>query len=536
MDINKSSFDSLPNEIFLEIFLWVKAFNDHDGDNHFHPPACASLSQVSTHWRRLALADRRLWVNWPRYGSAAHWTAFCYDRSFGALLNLHHIIDGHANAAVKQARIVAFFQMARARSVLIRFDLLERGSDAEGHFPAARALGLFESVLSTALHLRHLHLENVWTVHPKPRVNQYPFQASMPLTLIELSLVGFVATFPQDAQFHSLCILKIQDASAWCHVDEMVQFLANMPNLEELVYSYDDNPENRAGNNNIPPVVNQAISQTHPSRCVTLPRLKRLELSGGFKSGALLLIYSNFAAQVDLHLGADEIYTQGEEHMDLYWEALQSHFADAMAAGHSYDVLTINNRIISPDMTRQTSPSSTLPTSLSLALPIYCFRNVQGGRVIPASCALYLTLPVLAGGSELHVTHTVNHDLFLAMFPTLPALRILVLKQHATKELTSSELAKCAQIFPALEILRLTDFDCDEGVEPARREKMSDVIAGKVVQALRLCFNFDCTTTWRRIEFERFRYGEHIAERIRSEPSLKEFNANVQITCTDCTM
>ena len=174
MVTDRPFIDSLPNEIVLEIFNWVKHFNDLDGDSHTCAPSCTSISQTSKRWRRLAISDMKLWNNLPRYGAAAHWTALSYERSLGALLNLRLLMRS-TNARTKMARDLASEHVSRARSIYLLIDLLERGSEGDGVFPAMESLTRIDSALAKASHLRELHLENQSAVTPAPRAYEYRF-------------------------------------------------------------------------------------------------------------------------------------------------------------------------------------------------------------------------------------------------------------------------------------------------------------------------------------------------------------------------
>ena len=114
-------------------------------------------------------------------------------------------------------------------------------------------------------------------------------------------------------------------------------------------------------------------------------------------------------------------------------------------------------------------------------------------RVLEHSCQIYLSLPIFAATSELHITRDrACCDPYLEDFPSFPSLRVLVLSRDAVTDLTSGCLKHCARQFPNLEILRLTDYDCHIRLEatfgplPDARDSMMQHVADKLCQSLRM--------------------------------------------------
>lgn len=59
-------------------------------------------------------------------------------------------------------------------------------------------------------------------------------------------------------------------------------------------------------------------------------------------------------------------------------EAFKAHFKAVAANGQSYDALTINDRAIRPDLARQVSDSSLLPSNLVFSLPRVYLEDQSG--------------------------------------------------------------------------------------------------------------------------------------------------------------
>ncbi|KZV62062.1 hypothetical protein PENSPDRAFT_658439 [Peniophora sp. CONT] len=538
MTIETTTIDFLPNEVILVVFLWTKAYADLRGDDHFGPPSCVDLSHVSKRWRSLALACQELWTNWPRYGAAIPWTEVCRERSSTASLDLCLLVGSESELEPPTAAVVqlATENFARARSILIRphstFD----------HYMTD--LGPFMQTIVQLSHesaplLENLRLENPDATMHLPFIGAPLLFAAQELPhLRQLSLRGYLVSVSDTMHMSSLCTLNIQFASAWFNADQMIQFLKGMPNLEELTYLYDDSEEGYDDDDDDDDALHstdKAPSTTHSIRCVPFPRMKRLRLPrrGGFKSGALLFSYCAFAPQTALCFEADTIYLDWDAHLELAANALRDHFAGAITQGQSYDVITVNNRIIKPDISRQTSPSHALPADLSFSISHSPIDIGYPDTVLRSSCELYLSLPIFTGASELHVARD-EHSCygFLKLYPPLPVLRVLVLKRDAIAEVMN-HLSNCSHQFPALEVLRLADFDC-RATAALIRPNSRDTIARDIVEALYTCLHHGSTKTWRYVEFERFRYGEHVAEKIRSEPELQDLNERVEIRCIDC--
>ncbi|VDB96315.1 unnamed protein product [Peniophora sp. CBMAI 1063] len=538
--IEAATIDSLPNEVLLIIFHWIKV-DDLKGDDYHGPPRCAYLSHVSQRWRRLAIAYSQLWDHWPRYDTALAWTETCCERSANTSLALCFVVTSQATQRMTEAMNLAAARISRAKVISVSPGpansyghlYIFSGDTSAGSQPILRSLSTLsfdDAPLLESISLKNAH--GMVLLAPQATINL--FSVPQPPRLQRLSIRGYSVSLSNSIQLDTLRNLDIHNASAWRTIDEMIDVLKKVPNIEELNYMYNSSEIMIRHELDRPPT---SPSTTHHIRCVDLPRLRRLILprTGEFKPAAMIFIYCSLAPRTALCLEADEVYDDWGAHKDLYARALRHHFSAAIAANQSYDIVSLDDRIIKPDISRQTSPSTTLPSELSFSILHAQHNAAHSENVLESSCKLYFSLPIFAGTHELHVARDRQHCYtFLDHLPAMPAVRTLVLQGDAVMDFTAGYLASCGTRFPELEVLRLADFDCHDTAGSIPFSEVRTITADSVVEALTEAWSTSEMVTWRTLEFERFRYADYIAECIRKEPELRAFNERVEIRCIDC--
>ncbi|KZV59983.1 hypothetical protein PENSPDRAFT_740483 [Peniophora sp. CONT] len=557
------NIDMLPPELIRRIFICTQACEmaDYMNSSAFYPdqlleepPLSISRSQVSRRWREIALSCQELWNDWPRYGKARYWTDICHTRSSQAPLNLSIIVSSsELGPSATARRNLALGEISRVRTLLV---------ELQG--PHSRELNeiAFRNVLddlsrSDTPWLESLTMRN-HLLRPPAQIPVSLFQSKPPPRLHTVFIDGFQFRSSDKIWPENLCVLDMRDACAWSTVDEMIDFFKAVPNLEELTYSYDQAYGGTPANNN-----NFSPSTKHSIRSAPLPRLKRFCLLndennrhfGYFVPGISMFSYLALPSSVALDMSADRLVDDQwirrwddatdvrtltgpvAENFVLGCKALRAHFADAAKKGQSYDAVTVKDRIIQPDLERQVSDRSALPSTLTLVLPHVPMQG-RNGRVSRIACSLYLFIPVFQGTTELDVTRTRECRPFLHRSPPFLAVRILTLTRKAAKDFVQPpRFSTYANLFPALEIIRFKDFDCDESVEPilppGPRPRMYAQLRfpAALLETLVECDKAGLCGTWKRIEFEGCANGEGVAEGIREDARLRRFNEQVVVVC-----
>ncbi|KZV60513.1 hypothetical protein PENSPDRAFT_740276 [Peniophora sp. CONT] len=509
--------DMLPPELIRHIFLWANADESHSSP--FDPPASVHVSHVSRRWRDITLSCQELWSDWPRYDKAGYWTDICHARSLAVPLNLTIMIDkSELDLAATARRQLALDALSRSRTLVVE----TRGPQY-------------------------------------PPVHGALFQGQPPPRLCTVLIDGFEFRLSDKIWPDTIRVLDMRDACAWRNVDEMIDFFKSIPNLEELTYQYNDTDGDRAT-----VISDLSPSAKHPIRCTPLGRLKRFYLLsnehsqhwGGFVPGISMFSYLALPPTVVLDMGADLLdivhwprswddATDAHaltgpiaENLVLGTEALQAHFADAAATGQSYDAITVRDRIIQPGLARQVTDSSALLSVLTFVLP-HVDEQVRGGRVSRIACSMYLSVPVFQGATELDVTRTRESRHFLHRFPIFPAVRTLTLAREAVKDFVQApRFSKYTELFPALEVIRFKDFNCDEYVKPVLPPgpgsyKLPLEFYVALLDTLTECNDAGLCDTWRRIEFVGCANGESVVKRIRDDSRLRRFCGRVVLLCSD---
>ncbi|KZV67855.1 hypothetical protein PENSPDRAFT_653682 [Peniophora sp. CONT] len=380
--------DRLPNELLSEIFLCVHDLvgTERTDEPLYGAPPCTFLSQVCHRWRSVAIACQHLWALFPRVGR--EWTKACVTRAHSVPVDLRFDV-WQPTPSLRKTRRLALPAIPRAETITLYAEL-DRYEEARRD--ATEVLrGLAAHVAPRLEELKITLDQNFTWEEYQPTPVPSLFKDETPPRLSMLDLDGCLIESPRSIMSPSLTDITLSNSCIWSDVNDMIQFFQHIPLLESFTFNYPSNDEH--GFRTEP-------SQTHPLRCVSLPRLNYFNVEASFDAGLRIFSYIAFSPDAtvifrpsDCESSTRSRYTDAELEnlMTSAGSAVRAHFQEDIEQEICYESVDISHATISG---------------------LGCHLGIPGGlRDVPhlraAAAAMYLTIPVFANTTRL----TLNEDM-----------------------------------------------------------------------------------------------------------------------------
>ncbi|KZV61254.1 hypothetical protein PENSPDRAFT_693579 [Peniophora sp. CONT] len=350
---------SFPLELLAAIFSFLCTDKkDHWRSRRAPPSDIVAPSHVCRRWRKASLSSWHLWAAWVPLLSL-EWTRVCLDRSRSTLFNV--LWDSSFIASSEEYRSAAHLvypQMTRASTLTIQVKTPWPMSSSE---TILRELGTAFVPLSAAAQNLSALVVEFSGFHPSITecngqtlvLHKVITMQKHPPGLLKLSLTRMTVSMSHSRGFFcfNLRKLSLTDSHIWRNVDEMVEMFQSVPMLESFQYRLEApyRWQNRDGARFIP-----SRSEKYPLRCVRLPHLKSLILSGDSMFAINITIFSYLAlpSNATLHLSQSARSSPAriqdiEDFIQMGRQTLYDHFAFADAHDAHFEALEVGDLVLS---------------------------------------------------------------------------------------------------------------------------------------------------------------------------------------------
>ncbi|KAI0061475.1 hypothetical protein BV25DRAFT_759554 [Artomyces pyxidatus] len=414
----------LPFEIVSKIFSILRGLAGNAAPKRGRPHSCLVVTQVCTHWRRIAFSTKDMWTDIPLESHL--WTQLALEQSKPSPISVRWVHDEHSADGGKpdsEALFLALCELPRIRDLWLEGDPHDTSDrktfmNVANHVLAARTAPLLETLfLGYSLYNRpYLYLGEIFEDKIPPKLRQLNlYRCQLPP-----SSVLFAPTITN---------LGVNNCDIWSTYDELKSTLALMPHLRTLdVYPFTLPPSAHGG---------------PTGRPVDLPNIRILNLQGD----TLQIIQAMHSISIphdgdELILGYLSSPTIDDGGVYIIFTTLDEHFNAAIAAGASYETVHITQAAGVPNFVVLSgrnpvcaSGARYLPWSLEVSL---CWPTEDTSMGV--ACALLGGLRVMGGVRTLWVDHAMFGDAawWKALHTAMPKLQKIVTRERGAHGLASA--------------------------------------------------------------------------------------------------
>ncbi|KZV61253.1 hypothetical protein PENSPDRAFT_307951 [Peniophora sp. CONT] len=343
---------SLPLELLTIIFTFLHTRKRKNWRERRSPPLdVVAPSQVCHRWRVASLGAQHLWSGWLPLLSS-DWTHICLTRCrsipFDVLWDYPLI---SSNLEYRLAAHLVYPHMKRVGALIMPLRVLPEFNPVPMLIELRTGLSLVPAPNLTNL---VIVLSGAHPAAPgSDPGDMFPLEKCIgsPTTfnLLELSLTRMAINLVDSRGLFSanLRSLSLINCHLWNDVDEMIETLQVVPMLEFFQHRLEEPFRSQEG------MFTPSRSTKHPLRCVQLPHLRLLHLSGDstFTINITMFSYLAFPSNATLRLKesvrSDPVLLEDIEiFIQMGREAFKEHFALAITHGECFDALAVEDQVV----------------------------------------------------------------------------------------------------------------------------------------------------------------------------------------------